>query len=110
MKRFIVFALALLSGMGMNLFAQEKSQYVVTLQHGDSIQAFYGESAFKAAYDAAEHGDIITLPPTEFAGFDIEKAITIRAASYRTSRINTNNVDFRIAVPDSINNLSFGSS
>ena len=68
----------LLSVAGMkNAFAQIQ---VATLQHNDSISAFYGTSAFVEAHDAAETGDIITLSSGTFVPTTITKAITLRGA------------------------------
>ena len=87
MKRLITFALALVCSMGSVLLAQEKSPYVVTLEHEGNLQTFYGPTGFQEAYNAAVDGDIITLPPLNFENLEtdsdgyrttIRKAITIR--------------------------------
>lgn len=48
-----------------------------TLQQGDVITPFYGATAFKEAYEAANDGAIITLSPGLFDQRTIEKAITV---------------------------------
>lgn len=48
-----------------------------TLQQGDVITPFYGATAFKEAYEAANDGAIITLSPGLFDERTIEKAITV---------------------------------
>lgn len=61
------------------IFAQLQTQ-VATLKHGDNISVFYGQDAFKDAYDAAASGDIITLSSGTFNATDITKPITLRGA------------------------------
>ena len=53
---------------------------IATLQHNDTISAFYGSNAFVEAHAAASHGDIITLSSGEFNACDITKAITLHGA------------------------------
>jgi len=55
---------------------------IVTLQHGDQMQAFYGGGAFIQAMDAAEKGDVITLAGGSYKATDITKAVTIQGAGY----------------------------
>lgn len=58
------------------LMAQEQ---LAVLRHNDSTSVFYGQSAFKQAYTAATHGDIITLSDGIFeVPISINKAITVR--------------------------------
>lgn len=80
MKRLVTFALALVCSMGSVLLAQEKSPYVVTLEHEGNLQTFYGPTGFQDAYNAASDGDVITLPAQTYWGNDliIKKAITIK--------------------------------
>ena len=61
------------------IFAQLQTQ-VATLKHGNNINVFYGQDAFKDAYDAAVSGDIITLSSGTFNATDINKPITLRGA------------------------------
>lgn len=56
------------------------AQLTATLQSGDNVRAFYGDSALVKAYDAAIDGDIITLSPGVFITKDIEKSITVIGA------------------------------
>lgn len=53
------------------------AQLTATLQSGDNVRAFYGDSALVKAYDAAVDGDIITLSPGIFKTKDIEKSISV---------------------------------
>ena len=53
---------------------------LATLQHGDTLTAYYGGNAFVSAYTAAEEGDIITLSSGTFTGCTIDKSITVRGA------------------------------
>ncbi len=49
-----------------------------TLQHGDEMTAFYGQSALQSAYSAAADGDVITLSPGLFASVStISKSVRI---------------------------------
>lgn len=58
------------------LFAQEQ---LAVLKHNDSTRVFYGANAFVQAYNAATHGDIITLSDGIFSRPSrIEKGITVR--------------------------------
>lgn len=80
MKRLITFALALVCSMGMMVLAQEKSPYVVTLEHEGNLQTFYGPNGFQDAYNAASDGDVITLPAQTYFcnGITYKKALTIK--------------------------------
>lgn len=53
------------------------AKLTATLQSGDKVTPFYGDSAFVKAYNAAVNGDIITLSPGEFKATNIEKSITV---------------------------------
>ena len=57
------------------LFAQEQ---LATLKHNGNISVYYGASAFVQAYNAAAHGDIITLSDGIFNTTDVRKGITLR--------------------------------
>lgn len=58
------------------LFAQ---QQLAVLKHNDSTSIFYGQSAFKQAYNAATHGDVITLSDGIFTTPSyVQKGITVR--------------------------------
>jgi len=85
MKKIITLALMLIGSMSMTMQAQEKSPYVVTLEHEGQLQTFYGTTGFQDAYNAASDGDVITLPPLNCENWEsdtnlrtIRKAITIR--------------------------------
>ncbi len=71
----------LLVVVGMkNALAQIQDYPVATLQHNDSIRAFYGVDAFVEANAAASNGDTITLSGGNFNGCTLSKAITIHGA------------------------------
>lgn len=56
--------------------AQEQ---LATLKHNDSIRVYYGTDAFVQAYNAAAHGDVITLSDGTFkAPSRVRKGITLR--------------------------------
>ena len=58
------------------LMAQEQ---LATLKHNDSIRVYYGTDAFIQAYNAATHGDVITLSDGTFnAPGSVRKGITLR--------------------------------
>lgn len=58
------------------LLAQEQ---LAVLKHNDSTSVFYGASAFVQAYNAATHGDIITLSDGIFSTpQSVQKGITVR--------------------------------
>ena len=65
-----------LLGCALGLFAQ--SSQMATLTHGTTTTSYYGETALSQAYDAATHGDVITLTGGTFPAVNIEKAITLR--------------------------------
>jgi len=68
----------LLSVAGMkNALAQTQ---VATLQHGETITAYYGSGALSSAYSAASDGDVITLSGGTFTGCNFDKSLTIRGA------------------------------
>ncbi len=68
----------LLSMVGMkNALAQNQ---VATLQHNDTISAYYGMNALVEAHAAALDGDIITLSSGTFTKTDITKNITLHGA------------------------------
>ena len=59
-------------------FAQ--SSLVATLSHEGQISTYYGISALRNAYWAAQSGDVITLSSGTFTAVDIAKSLTIRGA------------------------------
>ncbi len=61
---------------------------VATLTHGISVTAFYGQSAFVNAHEAATEGDIITLSSGVFSAPTIEKAVTIRGVGMEADEAN----------------------
>jgi len=81
-----------------------------TLNHNDTITAYYGVDALVSALSSAEHGDIITLSPGSFnAPYDISKAVTIRGAGMMIDTISNTeptriNKSFYLSVPN-VSNL-----
>lgn len=75
-KMFLLLVVALTAVT--NVFAQ--SSMLATLSHEGQISTFYGTTALRDAYNAAVHGDIITLSSGSFLSIDIQKAVTIRGA------------------------------
>ena len=74
MKR-IIFAICTILCANV-LWTQEQ---LAVLRHNDATSVFYGQTAFKQAYNAATHGDIITLSAGTFtAPSYIRKGITVR--------------------------------
>ena len=99
----------LLSVAGMkNALAQIQ---VATLQHNDSISAFYGTNAFVEAHTAAQTGDIITLSSGTFVPTTITKAITLRGAGCAVDTVADTNPtifggDIVLNVTDTVNFLT----
>lgn len=84
-------------------FAQ--SSMLATLSHDGEITTYYGASALKDAYNAAENGDIITLSSGSFNAVNLEKGITIRGAGMAIDNLAQTeptviNGDFKITIPD----------
>jgi len=77
MKKFMFLLVAALMSTAMS-FGQ--NTLVATLDHGGEISVFYGSSALINAYNAADHGDVITLSSGVFDVPVFSKAITIRGA------------------------------
>lgn len=82
--------------------AKAQDVLMATLQHGETMTAYYGSDAFKSAMAAAENGDLITLSGGVFNGTTIDKAVTIQGAGsvqdiannrYRTSIPNGCTID-----------------
>lgn len=100
MKRLISL-LAVLACMAVG-YAQ--SSLVATLNHGESVSVYYGYGALAEAYEAATHGDLITLSSGMFKSVDIAKNITVRGAGAgATDDCTRLDGDFYIlGVPDSV--------
>lgn len=95
----VIMAVCLISQSGV---AQDKM--LVTLQHGETMTAFYGSDAFKAAVAAAEAGDLLTLSGGSFTATTITKPLKIQGAGYSQDTQNfryrtTINGDMAIEVP-----------
>lgn len=84
-----------------------QSSMLATLSHNGEISTFYGATALRDAYNASEHGDIITLSSGSFTAVNIEKAVTIRGAGMQ---VNTKTQtyptiitgDFYIQIPNNV--------
>ena len=100
MKRLISLV-AVLACMAVG-YAQ--SALVATLNHGEAVSVFYGASALAEAYDAATHGDVITLSNGTFNSVNIAKNITVRGAGMdETSPCTRISGDVYLkGVPDSV--------
>jgi len=79
MKRTILFLAAAIA-LVMGAKAQQQT---ATLQRGNSTTYYYGQDAFKEAYNAANDGSIITLSAGYFNTVDsVMKQITLRGNGY----------------------------
>lgn len=96
--------LTLLSVVLFSLRVSAQSSLLATLNHEGTISTYYGASALQQAYNAATHGDVITLSSGSFLGMDIKKAITLRGAGMQMDTVShteptviTNNFDIDIS-------------
>ena len=71
-KKLFFALIALLSASTVNA-----AQLTATLQSGETVTPFYGDSAFIKAYQAAVDGDVITLSPGVFKITNIKKSISL---------------------------------
>lgn len=99
--------LTLLSVVLFSLRVSAQSSLLATLNHEGTISTYYGASALQQAYNAATHGDVITLSSGSFLGTDIKKAITLRGAGMQIDTVShteptviTNN--FTIDISDTL--------
>ena len=88
-----------------SVFAQ--SSMLATLSHNGEISTYYGATAFRDAYNASQHGDIITLSSGSFTAVNINKALTIRGAGMQVDTVANTfptviSGDFFINIPDSV--------
>lgn len=77
------------------------------MNHEGTISTYYGSSALQEAYNAAAHGDVITLSSGSFLGTDIKKAITLRGAGMQVDTVahtepTVISNDFTIDVSDTL--------
>lgn len=84
MKKMITFCVALCATVA--IYAQ---QQMATLNHNDSITAFYGSSALQQAHAAAVNGDVIVLSSGSFNAVNITKAVTILGAGMEYDSISS---------------------
>lgn len=96
--------LTLLSVVLFSLRVSAQSSLLATLNHEGTISTYYGASALQQAYNAATHGDVITLSSGSFLGMNIKKAITLRGAGMQMDTVShteptviTNNFDIDIS-------------
>lgn len=99
--------LTLLSVVLFSLRVSAQSSLLATLNHEGTISTYYGASALQQAYNAATHGDVITLSSGSFLGMNIKKAITLRGAGMQVDTVShteptviTNN--FTIDISDTL--------
>ena len=62
--------------------AQAQVVQMATVQHGETMKAYYGLEALKDAVAAASAGDVISLSAGQFNAPTINKAVTIQGAGY----------------------------
>lgn len=74
------------------------AKLTATLQSGDQVTAFYGDSAFVKAYDAAVSGDIITLSVGQFKSTEINKSISVIGSYAFSEDANTSTIFSSITV------------
>lgn len=104
MKKFFF---SLVAAMMCATATYAQSSMLATLSHNGEISTFYGATALRDAYNASDHGDIITLSSGSFTAVNIKKALTIRGAGMQVDTIAKTyptiiNGDFSIGIPDSI--------
>lgn len=94
MKHFFSFIVALLCCL---ISASAQTNFIATLQHGESISHFYGQGAFQDAYGKASDGDIITLSPGTFNSIQtFNKSITVRGTGFEAVEKTYINGDIRV--------------
>lgn len=99
--------LTLLSVVLFSLRVSAQSSLLATLNHEGTISTYYGASALQQAYNAATHGDVITLSSGSFLGMDIKKAITLRGAGMQVDTVSHTEPtvisnDFTIDISDTL--------
>lgn len=99
--------LTLLSVVLFSLRVSAQSSLLATLNHEGTISTYYGASALQQAYNAATHGDVITLSSGSFLGMDIKKAITLRGAGMQMDTVSHTEPtvisnDFTIDISDTL--------
>ncbi|MBQ5473727.1 MAG: hypothetical protein IIT65_03305 [Lachnospiraceae bacterium] len=106
MKKFLTLCVAFLAS-----FVTFAQQQLATLNHNDTITAYYGATALQQAHAAAVNGDVITLSSGTFSAADITKLITIRGNGMEDDSIagtkpTVISGDFLVTIPtDSVNQL-----
>lgn len=95
MKRYFSFIVALLCCL---ISASAQTNFIATLQHGESISHFYGQGAFQDAYGKASDGDIITLSPGTFNSIStFNKSITVRGTGFEAVEKTYINGDINVS-------------
>lgn len=87
MRKVIFLMTALCLNCGV-VKSQVSDAVIATLQHGDSLQTFYGYGAFSDAVSAANDGDVIRLSAGTFNLADIRKSLTVIGAGFINDSIN----------------------
>ncbi|MBQ9356449.1 MAG: hypothetical protein IJT98_04090 [Prevotella sp.] len=78
--RLFLFSVMMAALTGQKVQAQVVQ--MATVQHGETMSAYYGVEALKDAVAAAAKGDIISLSAGQFNAPTINKAVTIQGAGY----------------------------
>ena len=79
--RLFLFGVMMMACM-MGQKVQAQVVQMATVQHGETMTAFYGIEALKDAVAAASAGDVISLSTGQFNAPTINKAVTIQGAGY----------------------------
>lgn len=87
--------------------AQAQVVQMATVQHGETMKAYYGLEALKDAIAAAATGDIISLSAGQFNAPTINKAVTIQGAGYVIASGNYTAIvgETTVDVPDGVKGL-----
>lgn len=75
-------AMTVLMACVFSVRANAQDVQLATLQHGETMTAYYGGTAFVKAMEAAVAGDVITLSAGTFTAPTIDKAVTIQGSGY----------------------------
>lgn len=80
---------------------------MATVQHGETMKAYYGLEALKDAIAAAATGDVISLSAGQFNAPTINKAVTIQGAGYVIASGNYTAIvgEMTVDVPDGTKGL-----
>lgn len=84
--KVILFGVFFMSVLGQKSIAQDL--WMATLQHGETMRAFYGSEALNDALASAVTNDVISLSAGVFTAPVITKAVTIQGAGYMMDNKN----------------------